>query len=80
MVLHTRGRVGSRRFLTKKPFERNLGGFSAFNKLLPEIPDCPVSPVFPVPPVFPEFPDCPGLLDSPDYLVLLCFPLWLYFC
>ena len=30
MVLHTRGRVGSRRFLTKKPFERNLGGFSAF--------------------------------------------------
>ena len=67
MVLHTRGRVGSRRFLTKKPFERNLGGFSAFNKLLldiPEIPvfpDCPVSPVFPVPPVSPEFPGLPGI-------------------
>ena len=30
MVLHTRGRVGSRRFFRKKPFERNLGGFSAF--------------------------------------------------
>ena len=29
MVLHTRGRVGSRRFLIQ-PFERNLGGFSAF--------------------------------------------------
>ena len=26
MVLHTRGRVGSRRFFIRKPFERNLGG------------------------------------------------------
>ena len=26
MVLHTRGRVGSRRFFSRKPFERNLGG------------------------------------------------------
>ena len=29
MVLHTRGRVGSRRFLAK-PFESNLGGLFCF--------------------------------------------------
>ena len=29
MVLHTRGRVGSRRLLRQKAFERNLGGFLA---------------------------------------------------
>ena len=79
MVLHTRGRAGSRRFLTKKPFERDLGGFSAFDKLLPDIPEIPVFPdspdysVFQVSLVSPEFPDCPGLLDSPDYLVSAIF-------
>ena len=51
-------------------------GFSVLGRCLPdipEIPDSPESPVFPVPPVSPEFPDCPGLLDSPDYLVSAIF-------
>ena len=31
MVLHTRGRVGSRRFFIRKPFESNLGGLFLYN-------------------------------------------------
>ena len=30
MVLHTRGRVGSRRFFSRKPFESNLGGLFSY--------------------------------------------------
>ena len=33
MVLHTRGRVGSRRFLEKKPFGQKTGGLFCFRQM-----------------------------------------------
>ena len=54
-------------------------GFTVLCRCLPDIPafpvfpDSPESPVFQVSLVSPEFPDCPGLLDSPDYLVSAIF-------